>query len=240
MPAPFGGMSRRLPASMQMTNPLLGIPGVRSRPSPRPRRPAMSLDARYAALESGDIRPDGTGRLPADGGETPAPSRMPRGLRYMRDLIGGVGGAVGSAMGMAADNPEVRRAIATDQAMRDQARNNDFKTGLLQALAPYVDVARAGMDLGEAGRIAEDKRTEFLRNAYENYGNPTEGYYALPRVMGSGGVDPNMFTGHDQAAIDNARRKFMATHAWARKKKHAADVDVAVKYLLDKGHKFYT
>ena len=92
----------------------------------------------------------------------------------------------------------------------------------------------------DLGRIAEDERTEFLRNAYENYGNPTEGYYALPRVMGDGGVDPNMFTGHDQAAIDNARRKFMATHAWARKKKHAADVDVAVKYLLDKGHKFYT
>lgn len=158
----------------------------------------------------------------------------------MSDLMGGFGGAVGSAMGMVADIPEVRRAIATEQAMRDQARNNDFKTGLLRALAPYVDVVRANVGLDEAGRIPEDKRTKFLRNAYENYGNPTEGYYALPRVMGSGGVDPNMFTGHDQAAIDNARRKFMATHAWARKKKHAADVDVAVKYLLDKGHKFYT
>lgn len=158
----------------------------------------------------------------------------------MSDLIGGVGGAVGSTMAMAADTPEVRRAIATEQAMRDQERNLDFRTALLQAYAPYVDVARASLDLGEAGRIPEDKRTEFLRKAYENYGDPTEGYYALPRVMGSGGVDPNMFTGHDQAAIDNARRKFMSTHAWARKKKHAADVDVAVKYLLDKGHKFYT
>lgn len=194
----------------------------------------------YDALESGDMQPAGAGRLPADGGETPAPSRMPRGLRYMRDLIGGVGGTVGSAMGMAADTPEVRRAIATEQAMRDQERKVNFRTGLLRALAPYVDVARATVGLDEAGRIAEDERTEFLRNAYENYGNPTEGYYALPRVMGDGGVDPNMFTGHDQAAIDNARRKFMATHAWARKKKHAADVDVAVKYLLDKGHKFYT
>ncbi len=209
MPAPFGGMSGRMPAARQMSNPV-----------------------------SGYVAPMGSVSPPPSGPRQP-PRR--RGLmNYLRGALGDVGQSIGSVTDAVARSPEAQSYLRVENAMRDQARNNDLRTGLLQALAPYVDVARSGMDLDEAGRIAEDRRTEFLRNAYENYGNPTEGYYALPRVMGSGGVDPNMFTGHDQAAIDNARRKFMSTHAWARKKKHSADVDVAVKYLLDKGHKFYT
>ena len=45
--------------------------------------------------------------------------------------------------------------------------------------------------------------------------------------------DP-LLNAYDPMRVKRATKKFKETHKWARDKKNAADLDVAVKYLLSK------
>ena len=181
-----------------------------------------------------------TGRLP----DAPPPRR---GGPRRRGGIGGLADMVNSAYASAAPvmagvaGQARRREAEVDEAMAppSNATGSRLLRGVAAAAAPYIDVIGASTGSPELGRSNPDTRGAFLRKAYETY-KPSEGYYALPRSMGAA-PDPEMFTNmnYSQSQIDNARRKFVRTHKWARNKKSAADVDVAVKYLLEKGHQGY-
>jgi hypothetical protein len=133
---------------------------------------------------------------------------------------------------------QIERATRPESSIKVLGGIQSPEVAIAQAIAPYIELDRATRGMSEAGRTPEDKRGAFLRRAYESY-TPTEGYYAMPRSVG-GNPDPNMFDGlGDQSQIDNARRKFVSSHKWARNTRNAADVDVAVRYLLQKKHKGY-
>lgn len=176
-----------------------------------------------------------TGRLP----DAPPPRRGGQRRRGMKGLADMVGEAYGVMI--PATEALLRREAEVEEAMAPPSNRlgDRFIRSLTSAASPYMDFVAAANEMPELGRSAPDRRGAFLRKAYETY-KPTEGYYALPRSMGAG-PDPEMFTNmnYDQSQIDAARRKFMRTHKWARNKKNAADVDVAVRYLLEKGHQGY-
>jgi hypothetical protein len=167
-----------------------------------------------------------------------APRR--RGISGLADMVNEAYGLMIPATGALAERQAMIENEVDEAMPRQPTRLGDrILRELSMAASPYIDTAMAMSDAPEAGRIAPGRRGDFLRRAYENY-TPTEGYYALPRQYG-GDADPKMFTNmnYSQSQIDDARRKFMRTHKWARNKKNAADVDVAVRYLLEKGHQGY-
>ena len=131
-----------------------------------------------------------------------------------------------------------REAEVEDAMRRPSGLLGDLGVRVMEYVAPRVELGRAKAGLPEMGRSAPDRRGDFLKKAYETY-EPSEGYYALPTAYG-GSSDPKMFDGlGDQSQIDEAKRRFMRTHKWARNKRNAADVDVAVRYLLQNRHEGY-
>jgi len=86
-------------------------------------------------------------------------------------------------------------------------------------------------DTENIGRSDPAKRGKFLRRAYADYQAPAPETAALA-MMGLE-RDPSL-NPYNKVRVKMATKKFKETHKWARDQKNAADLDVAVKYLLSK------
>jgi hypothetical protein len=121
--------------------------------------------------------------------------------------------------------------IAAEEAAR-KAQIGKVRQTINRAVADEMSrPPQQRRDVANIGRSDPSRRGKFLQRAYADYQAPTPETGILS-VMGLE-RDPllNVF---DPMRVKRATKKFKETHKWARDQKNAADLDVAVKYLLSK------
>lgn len=122
---------------------------------------------------------------------------------------------------------EIAAEEAARKAQIDRTRQNMRRAATEEMSRP----PQQRRDIANIGRSDPRKRGRFLQRAYADYQAPGP-ETAMLSVMGKE-RDP-LLNAYDPMKVKRATKKFKETHKWARDQKNAADLDVAVRYLLSK------
>lgn len=121
--------------------------------------------------------------------------------------------------------------IAAEEAAR-KAQIDRVRTGIRQFVEKEMSrPPRQRRDVANIGRSDPRARGRFLKTAYADYQAPAP----ETAVLSTMGLERDpLLNAYNPMMVERATKKFKETHKWARDQKNAADLDVAVRYLLSK------
>lgn len=111
-----------------------------------------------------------------------------------------------------------------------EAEKSAIKEQMKRNIDAYLG-QNPGVDPRQIDRTVRGTAGKFIEKAYADYQQPSP--YAASLAVAGIERDP-LLSMYRDIDVARATNKFKETHSWARKKKHAADLDVVVRYLLSK------